>query len=166
MRWSRQQKGERVGQGNSRTMSSQKRQGVIMGLQLRNRPARYTLGAGVAVALAIGTGGLVAASAAASTASSAGGGNNRRGAITTQTCSTANSGQYGGDQTVFRYTMTNSDCMRVRVITYGATVQSITVPDQNGHLANVALGFKTLADYVNLDSPPPTSPNFGGPYFG
>ena len=31
---------------------------------------------------------------------------------------------------------------------------------------NVALGFRTLNEYVNLDSPPPTSPNFGGPYFG
>src|SRR5262249_60885964 len=96
MRWSRQQKGERVGQGNSRTMSSQKRQGVIMGLQLRNRPARYTLGAGVAVALAIGTGGLVAASAAASPASSAGGRNHRRTSLTKQKFGTAKSGPDGG----------------------------------------------------------------------
>jgi aldose 1-epimerase len=56
--------------------------------------------------------------------------------------------------------------MQVRIITYGATVQSIRVPDRHGHIKNVALGFRTLADYVNLDSPPPTSPNFGGPYFG
>jgi aldose 1-epimerase len=62
--------------------------------------------------------------------------------------------------------MTNSHCMQVRVITYGATVQSIAVPDRHGRLADVVLGFKTLADYVNLDSPPPTSPNAGGPYFG
>jgi len=54
----------------------------------------------------------------------------------------------------------------VRVITYGATVQSIDVPDRQGHLANVALGFATLDDYVNLDSPPPGTPGFGGPYFG
>jgi aldose 1-epimerase len=86
--------------------------------------------------------------------------------ITKQNFGTANSGPYGGNQTVWRYTLTNSHCMQVRIITYGATVQSIRVPDRHGHLANVALGFKTLADYVNLDSPPPTSPNFGGPYFG
>src|SRR5215831_8212531 len=135
-----------------------------MGMQLRNRPIRYTLGAGVAAVLAIGTAGL-AASAAASPASSGGGGHCHT-SITKENFGTANSGPYGGDQTVFRYTMTNRNCMQVRVITYGATVQSITVPDQNGHLADVALGFNTLADYVNLDSPPPTSPNFGGPYFG
>ena len=137
-----------------------------MGIQLRNGPARYALGAGVAAVLAIGTGGLVtAASAAASPASSARHWHCHT-SITKENFGTANSGPYGGDQTVFRYTMTNSNCMQVRVMTYGATVQSITVPDQNGHLADVALGFKTLADYVNLVSPPPTSPNTGGPYFG
>jgi aldose 1-epimerase len=137
-----------------------------MGMQLRNRPARYTLGAGMAAVLAMGTAGLVAAaSAAASPASSAGGGHCST-SITKENFGTANSGPYGGDQKVFRYTMTNSDCMQVRVITYGATVQSITVPDRHGHLADVALGFKTLADYVNLDSPPPTAPPSGNPYFG
>jgi aldose 1-epimerase len=94
------------------------------------------------------------------------GGGNCRTSISKENFGTANSGPYGGNQTVFRYTMTNSNCMQVRVMTYGATVQSITVPDQNGRLADVALGFKTLADYVNLVSPPPTSPNTGGPYFG
>ena len=137
-----------------------------MGIKLRNGPARYTLGVGVAAILAIGTGGLVtAASAAASPASSARHWHCHT-SITKENFGTANSGPYGGNQTVFRYTMTNSNCMQVRVMTYGATVQSITVPDQNGHLADVALGFKTLADYVNLVSPPPTSPNTGGPYFG
>ncbi len=62
--------------------------------------------------------------------------------------------------------MTNSHCMQVRVITYGATVQSISVPDLHGHMADVVLGFPTLKDYVQMDSPPPTSPNAGGPYFG
>ena len=137
-----------------------------MGMQLRNRPARYTLGAGVAAVLAIGTGGLVAAASAAASPASSAGGRHCSTSITKENFGTANSGPYGGNQTVFRYTMTNSDCMQVRVITYGATVQSIAVPDRHGHLADVALGFNTLADYVNLASPPPTSPNFGGPYFG
>src|SRR5215471_11420016 len=136
-----------------------------MSSRLSRRSAKYTLGAGVALVLATGTGGLVAAtSAAASPATSAGG--HCSTSITKQNFGTANSGPYGGNQTVFRYTMTNSHCMQVRVITYGATVQSISVPDRHGHVADIALGFKTLADYVNLDSPPPTSPNFGGPYFG
>ena len=66
----------------------------------------------------------------------------------------------------FRYTLTNCQGMQIQLLTYGAITQSIAVPDRRGHLANIALGFATLNDYVNLDSPPPTSPNFGGPYFG
>ena len=66
----------------------------------------------------------------------------------------------------FRYTLTNCHGMQIQLLTYGAITQSITVPDRRGHLKNIALGFATLADYVNLASPPPTSPNFGGPYFG
>jgi aldose 1-epimerase len=66
----------------------------------------------------------------------------------------------------FRYTLTNCHGVQIRLLTYGATTQSIVVPDRRGHLKNIALGFATLSDYVNLDSPPPTSPNFGGPYFG
>jgi aldose 1-epimerase len=136
-----------------------------MRMQLRNRPARFTLAAGVATVLAIGMAGLVAAASAAASPASPGW-KHCSTSITKQGFGTANSGPYGGNQTVFRYTMTNRDCMQVRVMTYGATVQSITVPDRRGHLTDVALGFKTLADYVNLASPPPTSPNFGGPYFG
>ena len=66
----------------------------------------------------------------------------------------------------FRYTLTNCRGMQVKLLTYGAITQSITVPDRNGNRADVALGFATLNDYVNFVSPPPTSPNFGGPYFG
>lgn len=45
--------------------------------------------------------------------------------------------------------------MEVSVLTYGAAIQSITVPDRNGTMANVALGFDNLDDYVALS-----------PYFG
>jgi aldose 1-epimerase len=130
-----------------------------------HRPAWYTLRAGVAAVLALGTAGLVAATSAAASPASSGGAHCST-SITKQNFGTANSGPYGGNETVFRFTLTNSHCMRVRIITYGATVQSIRVPDRHGHLANVALGFKTLKEYVNLDSPPPGTPGFGGPYFG
>ena len=54
--------------------------------------------------------------------------------------------------------------MRVQILTYGATIQSIWVPGRNGRTADVVLGFKTLANYVKFNSPPvaPTT----GVYFG
>ena len=120
---------------------------------------------GVVGALALAGVGSLAAMRAAP-AVKAGGSGSCSTSITKQNFGTANSGPYGGNQTVWRYTLTNANCMQVRIITYGATVQSIAVPDRNGHLADVALGFRTLKEYVQLDSPPPTSPNAGGPYFG
>jgi aldose 1-epimerase len=138
---------------------------VIMRMRLTRRPAWYALRAGAAAVLALGAGGLVAATSVAASPASPGAAHCST-SITRNNFGTANSGPYGGDQTVWRYTMTNSHCMKVRVITYGATVQSISVPDRHGHMADVVLGFRTLNDYVELDSPPPSSPNFGGPYFG
>jgi aldose 1-epimerase len=136
-----------------------------MRMRVMHKPGRFALRAGVATVVALGTAGLVAASSAAASPAGSGGAHCAT-SITKAPFGTANSGPYGGDETVFRYTMTNRHCMQVRVITYGATVQSIKVPDRHGHLANVALGFKTLKEYVNLDSPPPGTPGFGGPYFG
>ncbi|RKS75626.1 aldose 1-epimerase [Motilibacter peucedani] len=56
-------------------------------------------------------------------------------------------GTYMG-QTIRRYTLANQHGMAVRLLTYGATVQSLDVPDKHGEVANVALGFDNLADYV------------------
>jgi aldose 1-epimerase len=56
---------------------------------------------------------------------------------------------------VWRYTLTNSNGARVRVLTYGGILQEISIPDRRGRLANVALGFDNLADYVTKN-----------PYFG
>jgi aldose 1-epimerase len=52
-----------------------------------------------------------------------------------------------------RYTLTNGRGMRVRIITYGGILQTIEVPDRRGHIANVALGFNNLNDYVTKNSP-------------
>src|SRR5215510_5021406 len=108
-----------------------------MDMRFGHRPTRYMLGVAMAAALAAGTGGLAGASSAGETGT-ASGNSQCSTSITSDNFGTANSGPYGGQQTVWRYTLTNSHCMRVRVITYGATVQSIEVPDQNGHLTNVA----------------------------
>jgi aldose 1-epimerase len=56
---------------------------------------------------------------------------------------------------VDRYTFTNAHRMEVSILSYGGIIQSIVVPDRSGNLADVALGFDTLEDYLK--------PN---PYFG
>ncbi len=47
-----------------------------------------------------------------------------------------------------RYTLANRNGMSVSILTYGGIVQSLTVPDRNGRLDNVVLGFDNLDDYV------------------
>ncbi|GAA1028843.1 galactose mutarotase [Virgisporangium ochraceum] len=56
---------------------------------------------------------------------------------------------------VDRFTLTNGSGTRVQILTYGGIIQTIEVPDRRGRMANVALGFGTLADYVERS-----------PYFG
>jgi aldose 1-epimerase len=53
------------------------------------------------------------------------------------------------------YTLTNPGGMVVRIMTYGGIIQSIEVPDRDGNMANVTLGFTTLDGYLA-----------GHPYFG
>ena len=49
---------------------------------------------------------------------------------------------------VTEYTMKNASGASVSVIDYGGIVRSILVPDREGALADVALGFDTLAPYL------------------
>jgi aldose 1-epimerase len=56
-------------------------------------------------------------------------------------------------QSVDLYTLTNARGMEVKIMTYGGIIQSIKVPDWSGQMANVALGFSTLDDYVTKNSP-------------
>jgi aldose 1-epimerase len=46
------------------------------------------------------------------------------------------------------FTLTNTHGIEVRVMTYGATIVSIRVPDKDGRLDDVITGFDTLDDYV------------------
>jgi aldose 1-epimerase len=46
----------------------------------------------------------------------------------------------------------NASGMEVDVITYGGAVQSIKVPDKNGKIEDVALGFDNLDDYLHTDT--------------
>ena len=59
----------------------------------------------------------------------------------------------GGKATLF--TLTNSRGMRVEITNYGGIVTSIYTPDKRGKLADIALGFDTLDEYVK------SSPYFG-----
>lgn len=56
---------------------------------------------------------------------------------------------------VFEYTLTNAKNMSVGVINYGGIITSIKVPDRDGKVDNVVLGFRNIDDYVSKN-----------PYFG
>jgi len=47
------------------------------------------------------------------------------------------------------YSLRNANGMEVRVTTYGAIVVGLTVPDRNGHLADVVLGFDSIEGYTS-----------------
>jgi len=46
------------------------------------------------------------------------------------------------------YTLTNKNGVEARIMTFGATLVSLKVPDKNGHLANVVLGFDSVDPYI------------------
>jgi len=56
---------------------------------------------------------------------------------------------------ITEYTLTNRNGMVVKCITYGAIITQIHVPDKNGVLGDVALGFDSIEGYLK-----------GHPYFG
>src|SRR5690242_4546741 len=47
--------------------------------------------------------------------------------------------------------LTNTHGLTARVIAYGASLQSLSVPDRDGHLADIVLGYPTIKGY--LDQP-------------
>lgn len=53
---------------------------------------------------------------------------------------------------VDQYTLTNANGASVSIITYGATVTNVMVPDKDGKLGDVVLGCSSLASY-ETDSP-------------
>jgi len=63
-------------------------------------------------------------------------------------------GEVEGEE-VTLYTLTNANGMEVKITNYGGIITSVVVPDRDGNIENVTLGFTTLDDYVA-----------GHPYFG
>lgn len=52
------------------------------------------------------------------------------------------------------YTLKNESGMVVKITNYGATITSIIVPDRDGNMADVALGYNTVEGYINaIDRP-------------
>ncbi|HEU5459543.1 MAG TPA: aldose epimerase family protein [Pyrinomonadaceae bacterium] len=50
---------------------------------------------------------------------------------------------------VYLYTLTNDQGVEVSIITYGGAITSLKVPDRNGALGDIVLGYETLDDYVS-----------------
>jgi aldose 1-epimerase len=63
-------------------------------------------------------------------------------------------GKLENGEIVYKYLLKNDKC-EVELITYGGIITSIKVPDLNGNLIDVALGFNDLDSYLE-----------GHPYFG
>lgn len=63
-------------------------------------------------------------------------------------------GQYDG-QTVMEYCLSNDSGMSISFLNFGGVITKIIVPDRNGNVENVVLGFDRFDDYVKWS-----------PYFG
>ena len=50
------------------------------------------------------------------------------------------------------YTLKNKAGMEVCITNYGGRIVSIMVPDKNGQMQDVVLGFDSIADYINIPS--------------
>jgi aldose 1-epimerase len=64
--------------------------------------------------------------------------------IETQDFGTAPSGEK-----ITKYTLENANGMKVGILSYGGIIQSILVPDKNGNMGDVVLGFDTLGGYTS-----------------
>ncbi len=53
---------------------------------------------------------------------------------------------------IYAYTITNAKGMAAKIINYGANLVSLFVPDANGHVADVALGYDKLEGYYGNNS--------------
>ena len=64
------------------------------------------------------------------------------------TITKADFGKTPDGQPVEIYTLRNSKGAEARIMTYGGIVQSLSVPDRDGKLDDVVLGFDTLDGYI------------------
>lgn len=57
-------------------------------------------------------------------------------------------GELNRGEKVSLYTLKNETCC-IKISNYGGIITTIEIPDKNGKLDNVALGFKSLSEYTN-----------------
>lgn len=57
-------------------------------------------------------------------------------------------GKLSDGKEVMLFTLSNAQNITVKIITFGGIVTSIRVPDQDGKIADVVLGFNTLPEYL------------------
>ena len=57
-------------------------------------------------------------------------------------------GTLSGGVEVYLFTLTNRDGLEVSIINYGGAITSLKIPDRNGALGNIVLGYETLEEYV------------------
>ena len=57
-------------------------------------------------------------------------------------------GTLASGEAVHAVTLTNAAGMSVRIISYGAAIQSVCVPDANGNFADVTTGYADIGEYV------------------
>ena len=58
---------------------------------------------------------------------------------------------------IYSYELSNKNGMKLKIITYGATITELKMPLKNGEIVDVVLGFDTLESYIesfHLVSPP------------
>lgn len=64
----------------------------------------------------------------------------------------ADYGRLPDGRPVHLYTLANAQGLRVRLTDYGATTVSVEVPDRTGHVADITLGYDTLAGWLTNTS--------------
>lgn len=59
--------------------------------------------------------------------------------------------EVNGDSTKL-FTLKNANGMEVCITNFGGRIVSVMVPDKNGNMRDVVLGFDSIADYINIPS--------------
>jgi aldose 1-epimerase len=65
------------------------------------------------------------------------------------TVQTSSFGKTKEGKEITRYTLTGKDGMEASVINFGATLIALKIPDRDGKLADVVLGYDSVTDYEN-----------------